>query len=48
MNMRTVKSPVKKAKTLVKDKVQYTPNFDAKKQTGMESAMRKVGKKTKG
>lgn len=41
------KSPVKTSKTLVKDRVQYAPNYDAKKQTGMESAMNKVGKKTK-
>jgi hypothetical protein len=41
------KSPVKSSKTLVKDRVQYAPNYDAKKQTGMESAMTKVGKKTK-
>jgi len=41
------KSPVKPSKTLVKDRVQYAPNYDAKKQTGMESAMTKVGKKTK-
>ncbi len=41
------KSPVKQAKTQVKDRVQYAPNYDAKKQTGMESAMTKVGKKSK-
>lgn len=40
------KSPVKTSKTMVKDKVQYSPNYDAKKQTGMESATKKVGKKT--
>lgn len=40
-------SPVKSSKTLIKDRVQYAPNYDAKKQTGMESALMKVGKKTK-
>jgi hypothetical protein len=40
-------SPIKKSKTIVKDRVMYEPNYDAKSQTGMESAMRKVGKKTK-
>lgn len=33
--------------TVVKDRVQYAPNYDAIKQTGMESAIMKVGKKTK-
>lgn len=47
MKGRSVKSPVKKAKTLVTDRVQYAPNYDAKKQTGMESATMKVGKKSK-
>lgn len=47
MKGRTTKSPVKQAKTLVKDRVMYAPNYDAKSQTGMESAMIKVGKKTK-
>lgn len=47
MKGRTSKSPVKKAKTMVKDKVMYAPNYDAKSQPGMESAMMKVGKKTK-
>lgn len=46
MKGRNSKSPVKTSKTLVKDRVQYAPNYDAKKQTGMESAMQKVGKKT--
>ena len=41
------KSPVKTSKTLVKDRVQYAPNSDAKKQTGMQSALQKVGKKSK-
>jgi hypothetical protein len=40
------KSPVKTSKTQVKDRVQYAPNYDAKRQTGMESAMNKVGKKS--
>lgn len=31
--------------TIVRDRVQYAPNYDAKKQTGMESALMKVGKK---
>lgn len=42
------KSPVRPSNTLVKDKAQYAPNYDAKKQIGMESARTKVGKKTKG
>lgn len=46
MKGRTVKDPVKRSKTLVTDKVQYAPNYDAKRQTGMESATTKVGKKT--
>jgi hypothetical protein len=33
--------------TIVKDRVMYAPNYDAKSQTGMESAIMKVGKKTK-
>jgi hypothetical protein len=37
---------VPQSPTLVKDRVQYAPNYDAKKQTGMESAMDKVGNKT--
>lgn len=45
---RAVSSPVKKSKTLVKDKVSYAPNYDAKMQTGMEAARMKVGKKIKG
>jgi hypothetical protein len=45
MKGRTTKDPVKKSKTLVKDRVQYAPNYAAKSQTGMESAMMKVGKK---
>lgn len=40
------KSPVKQSKTLVKDNVMYAPNYDAKRQTGMESATTKVGKKS--
>jgi hypothetical protein len=46
MKGRSTKSPVKTSKTMVKDKVQSAPNSDAKKQTGMESAMNKVGKKS--
>jgi len=46
MKGRTPKDPVKKSKTLVKDRVQYEPNYDAKRQTGMESATTKVGRKT--
>lgn len=41
------KSPVKQSKTMVKDKSQYAPNYNANKQTGMESAMMKTGKKCK-
>lgn len=40
-------SPVKASKSIVKDKVQFAPNYDAKKQTGMESALMKTGKKSK-
>lgn len=47
MKGRSNTSPVKQSKTLVKDRTQYAPNYDAKKQTGMESAMTKIGKKTK-
>lgn len=47
MKGRASKSPVKQSKTLVKDRVMYAPNYAAKSQTGMESAMTKVGKKTK-
>lgn len=46
MKGRMSKDPVKKSKTMVKDKVQYAPNYDAKRQTGMESAMMKTGKKS--
>ena len=46
MKGRMSKDPVRQSKTLVKDRVQYAPNYDAKRQTGMESAMQKVGKKT--
>jgi hypothetical protein len=44
---RSDTSPVRRSPTLVDDRVQYEPNFDAKYQTGMESARNKVGKKTK-
>ncbi len=47
MKGRSSDTPVKKSKQIVKDRTQYAPNYDAKKQTGMESAMTKVGKKTK-
>jgi len=47
MKGRNNKSPVKMSKTLVTDRVQYAPNYDAKKQTGMEAALMKVGKKSK-
>ncbi len=33
------KAPVKQSPSLVKDRVQLTPNYDAKRQTGMEEAM---------
>lgn len=33
------KMPVKKSNTLVKDRVQMPPNYNAKAETGMESAM---------
>jgi len=38
-------SPVRCSPTLVDDRVQYEPNYDAKTQTGVESATIKVGKK---
>ncbi len=44
---RSISSPVKMAPTLVPDRVQYEPNFDAKYQTGMETCRNKVGKKCK-
>lgn len=34
--------------TLVTDRVQYAPNYDAKSQPGMESAMIKTGMMFKG
>lgn len=40
-------SPVKKSPTLVKDRVMYEPNYDAKAQDGMTAARQKVGKKSK-
>lgn len=43
---RSNTSPVKMSPTLVRDRVQYEPNYDAKSQTGMESARQKVGRKT--
>lgn len=42
---RSDTSPVKKYPTLVPDRVQYEPNYDAKYQTGMETARTKVGAK---
>lgn len=33
------KMPVKESKPLVKDRVQMPPNYNAKAETGMESAM---------
>jgi hypothetical protein len=42
-----MKGRVKQSKTLVKDRVQYAPNYNANSQTGMEAAKTKVGKKTK-
>lgn len=33
------KMPVKESKTLVNDRVQLTPNYDAKSQPGMVEAM---------
>lgn len=44
---RSDTSPVRRSPTLVPDRVQYEPNFDAKYQTGMETSMNKVGKKCK-
>jgi hypothetical protein len=38
---------VGRSPTLVKDRVQYEPNYDAKRQTGMETAQNKVCKKVK-
>lgn len=40
-------SPVRRSPTFVDDRVQYAPNYDAKRQTGMESAEMKVGAKMK-
>lgn len=40
-------SPVRRSPTLVDDRIQYEPNFDAKYQTGMETARNKVGKAVK-
>ena len=40
--------PIKQSPTLVVDRIQYAPNYDTKRQTGMEAAMQKVGKKCKG
>lgn len=37
--------PVKQSPTMVTDRIQYAPNYDAKRQTGMEAAMQKVGQK---
>jgi len=42
---RSDTSPVRRSPTLVDDRVQYEPNYDAKYQTGVESATIKVGKK---
>jgi hypothetical protein len=44
---RSDTSPVRRSPTLVPDRVQYEPNYDAKYQTGMESSRIKVGKKVK-
>ena len=38
-------SPIKRSETLVRDRVQYEPNYDAIYETGMETARNKVGKK---
>ncbi len=43
---RSDTSPVRQSPTLVPDRVQYEPNYDAKYQTGMETAHNKVGKKS--
>lgn len=43
---RSNTSPVKRSATLVPDRIQYEPNYDAKYQTGMETARNKVGRKT--
>lgn len=43
---RSDTSPVRRSPTLVPDRVQYEPNYDAKYQTGMETARNKVGKKS--
>jgi len=44
---RSDTSPVRQSPTLVPDRVMYEPNYDAKYQTGMETARNKVGKKVK-
>lgn len=38
MKGRNTKSPVRRSKTEVTDRVQIPPNYDAKRQTGMESS----------
>lgn len=43
---RSDTSPIRKSPTRVTDRVMYEPNYDAKYQTGMETARNKVGKKT--
>jgi hypothetical protein len=40
-------SPIKRSPTLVDNRIQYSPNYDAKRQTGMESAEMRVGMKMK-
>ncbi len=47
MKGRNPKSPVKDSKTMVKDRKQYPPNYDAKSQDGMTAARTKVGGKSK-
>lgn len=45
--MKKAKGPVKKAAMMVKDKVKGAPNYNAKREPGMEAASKKVGKKVK-
>lgn len=43
---RSDTSPVRRSATLVPDRVQYEPNYDAKYQTGMETERNKVARKS--
>jgi hypothetical protein len=44
---RSDTSPVRRSPTLVPDRVMYEPNYNAKYETGMETARNKVGKAVK-